>query len=213
MFFTHIVYRYLGAFQERTLQVFFAAFEKWELCEVLNDLANPILPVDPSSPSLPLSHLHPATLYRMVSNWTIFCDSRIALYFATHTLPDDLPEWPQTVPPGILLFLLSKQNHLRQWAISHIPNSCFIPHTLFQGSYLLVVGAICDAIKHNFHDSASQAVVVMEHYSLAPPSDLWDGMNKVLRLLPPQWLAGNLGKPVELRRTIINHLRVQNSRS
>jgi hypothetical protein len=171
--------------------------------------------MDTSSQSPLMTHLDPATLYRMVSNWTIFCDSRVALYFATHALPDSLPEWPQTsIPPGTLLFLLAEQNHLRQWATSHIPKNTFIPHELFQGSYLLAIGAICDAVQHQLRDSASsQGSVVMEHYSLAQPSDFWNGMNTVLRLLPPQWLAGNFGKPLELRRAIMNHLRVQNPRS
>ena len=214
--FTQMPHRYLATFQERTLQVFFAAFEKWELSEVLKDLEIPILTVDSSSTqSLSMAHLEPSTLYRMVSNWTIFCDSRIVFFFATHALPDSLPEWPQaSIPPGILLFLLAEQDHLREWATSHVPKNTFIPFELFQGSYLLAIGAICNAIQHQLLDSASgQAPVVMDHYSFAQPLDFWNGMNTVLRLLPPQWLAGKVGKPVELRQAIMNHLRVQNPRS
>jgi hypothetical protein len=193
------------------------AFEKWELCEVLKDLESPVLSTDLSSSrqSLSMTHLNPATLYRMVANWTIFYDSRVVLYFSTHALPDSLPEWPQSsIPSGILLFLLAEQDHLRQWAMSHIPKNTFIPFELFQGSYLLAIGAVCDAIQHQLLDPASsQAPIIMEHYSFAQPSGFWNGMNTVLRLLPPQWLSGNAGKPVELRRAIMKHLRVQNARS
>ena len=202
--------RYLAAFQERTLQVFFTAFEKWELDEVLKDVESTVLS---SSQSLPVAHLHPATLFRMISNWTIFWDSRIVLYFATHSLPDHLPGWPQpSMPPGILLFLLAAQNHLRQWAVSHITKNSFVPHELFQGSYLLALEAICDGIQHQLRDSA-EGQVTAEHYSFAQSSDFWNGMNTVLRLLPPQWLAGSSGKPVVLRRAIMNHLRFNDSRS
>lgn len=164
---------------------------------------------------MPMTHLHPAILYRMVYNWTIFCDSRVVSYLATHALPNSLPGWPQTsIPPGILLLLLVEQNHLRQWAISRLPKNTFIPLESFQESYLLAIGTICDVIQRQLRDSASSQVpVVVEHYSFAPPSDFWNGMNLVLRLLPPKWLAGSSEKPVELRRAIMNHLRVQKTRS
>jgi len=172
--------------------------------------------VDSSSrQSLSVAHLEPSTLYRMVSNWTIFCDSRIVVFFSTYAIPDSLPGWPQaSIPPGILLFLLAEQEHLRRWATSHLPKNTFIPNELFQGSYLLAMGAICNAIQHQILDSASsQTAIVMDHFSFAEPLDFWNGMNTVLRLLPPQWLAGNVGKSVELRQAIMNHLRVQNPRS
>lgn len=150
----------------------------------------------------------------MISNWSIFWDSRIVLYFATHALPDHLPGWPRSsMPPGILLFLLAAQNHLRQWAVSHIAKNSFVPYELFHGSYLLAIEAICNGLQHQLRDFGAEGQVVAEHYPFAQSSDFWKGMNTVLRLLPPQWLAASSGKPVVLRRAVMNHLQSNNSSS
>jgi len=202
--------RYLAAFPEQTLAAFFAEFDKWELSEVLDDIARSS---KNSSQALPLTNLSSATLYRMMSNWTIFSDKRILAYFATHEMPDTLSGWPDaSVPPGLLVFLTIEFKHLRRWAVSRASKSSFISPEVLNGSYLLAIDMIHEAMQRQLGTDAKLDSRKQEPFSFAQSSDFWMGLNAALRLLPPQWLKGSSGQPLEFRRTILSHLRVQGPR-
>lgn len=201
--------RYLAAFPEQTLAAFFAEFNKWELSEVLEDIARSS---KTSSQALPLTSLSSATLYRMVSNWVIFSDKRILAYFATHEMPDTLSGWPDaSVPPGLLVFLTIEFKHLRRWAVSRASKSSIISLEALNDSYLLAIDMIHEAMQRQLGTDAKLDSRKQEPFSFAQSSDFWMGLNAALRLLPPQWLKGSFGLPLEFRHTILSHLRVQTS--
>jgi len=149
----------------------------------------------------------------MISNWTIFFDNRIISYLATHVLPDTLDDWPDTLPPGLLLFLMIEHKHLRNWALSLAHKSNPIALEIFEGSYLSAVGLISNAARRQ---SPVPVMIrdrdTIEFFPFAKSSDFWTGFSAVLRLLPPKWLKGDVGQPLELRRIVLSHLEVQSSR-
>src|SRR6266498_4404829 len=206
-------FRYLAAFPEQTLTAFFAEFDKWELSEVLQDIARSGKSSMNSSQALPLTNLSSATIYRMMTNWMIFSDKRILAYFATHEMPDTLSGWPEaSVPPGLLVFLTIEFKHLRRWAVSRASRSSFISPEVLNRSYLLAIDVIREAMQCQLGTDAKLDSRKQEPFSFAQSSDFWIGLNAALWLLPPQWLKGSFGRPLEFRRSILSHLRVQSSR-
>jgi hypothetical protein len=195
------------------LKEFFTVFEKWELGEVVEDIERISSPsVSSSTQTLRPATLTSATLYRMITNRTIFFDNRIMSYFATHVLPDTLDDWP-TFPPGLLLFLVIEHKHLRNWALSLAHKSNPIALEIFEGSYLYAVGLICNAARRQSPVTVKiRDRDTLEFFPFAKSPDLWTGFSAVLRLLPPQWLKGDVGQPLELRRIVLSHLEVHSSR-
>lgn len=196
------------------MKEFFTVLEKWELCEVVEDIERVSSPsVSPLTQTLRPATLTSATLYRMISNWTIFFDNRIISYFATHVLPGTLDNWPDTFPPGLLLFLMIEHKHLRNWALSLAHKSNPIALESFEGSYLSAVGLISNAARRQPPVTVkTRDRDTLELFPFAKSPDFWTGLSAMLRLLPPQWLKGDVGQPLELRRMVLSHLEVQSSR-
>lgn len=195
------------------MKEFFTVFEKWELCEVIEDVERvSSISVSSLTQTLQPCTLTTATIYRMISNSTIFFDNRIISYFATHELPNTPVDWPDTFPPGLLLFLVMEHKHLRSWALSFAQKSNSIPLEIFGGFYISAVELISNAMRRQlplFTDAGGGDTLQLFPFANSP--DFWAGLTAVLRLLPTQWLKDNVGQSLELRRLILSHLQVQSS--
>jgi len=117
---------YFGAFQEDVLKSFYHTFEQWELAMVIQDLINAKILDQPSSKTL--SDVHPAVVYRMVCNWTIFSDPRILSAIHASFLTKPIPGWPgDPLPPGIFVLLLSDNSSVRKWAGNQALKCTIVP--------------------------------------------------------------------------------------
>lgn len=200
---------YLAAFGKSVLKQFFTEFGRWELSEILKEIEDSESTASSSSHLLPASNLPAATLYRMVANWDVFTDAKITSYFLSHTLPESVDGWPEApLPPGLFIFLIAEPLHLRKWAINIASKCTIVPSEIFSCFYLDAMTLIISVLRRQLPDvmntlSANNAI------PFAGPSDLFDGLNAALRLMPPEWLKGSSGQPLELRRTLLSHLGVE----
>ncbi|KAF9534475.1 SEN1 N terminal-domain-containing protein [Crepidotus variabilis] len=200
---------YLGAFAAPVLKQFFVEYEKWELSEVIQDMEradNPSVSGHPPTPA----NLPVPTLYRMVANWNIFNDSRVQSYFLAHSIPEDEEGWPQSpLPPGLLVFLMVDPPHLRKWAVTLASNSSIIPLDAFSAPYITAMASITSVLRRQLPDAMDTPK--HELIPFAEPASIFNGVNAVLRLVPPDWLKGSSGQPLELRRALLSHLQVDGS--
>ena len=189
-------------------------FEKWELSEVIADIERTTSSHTSSSQALPESKLPAATLYRMLWNWTVFTDPRVLSFFQTHSIPDNLTGWPDgPFPPGLLVFLVLENAHLRKWAFSRASQSTLISLDAFSAPYVNAIALISSALLRQLHGlSQAQGSGQHQNFQFAQPSDFWTGLNGLLRLVPPQWLVSTAGQALEFRRVVLGHLQVQGSR-
>ena len=207
---------YLAAFPKESLQEFFAAFEKWELEEVLKGID-----CVSSVPGAYLDQKSDTILYRMLSNWTLFCNAQVLAYLESH-IPVDLPNsWANLpLPPGILVLLVARNTQLRTWASSYALGTQMLEPKLFMGLYLKALGVVMatlqalqsensqhSSISSTFAGSSSETIPPLEY---AKASEFWPGFNIILRLIPPDYLRLNC--PL-LRRDVFGHLSDNDPRS
>jgi len=201
--------RYFGAFEEGVLKSFYRTFEQWELDIVTRDLAN-VKILDQPAPKT-LSDIHPAVVYRMVCNWTIFSDPRILSAIHAYSLTKPLPGWPSDpLPPGMFVLLISDSLSVRQWAANQASKCTTVPmsNDLFVGSYLQAIEVMVHALAllgpTPLTDPESGAPFP---FSFArDPSHLWSGFSAALRHIPLHALASDTRLHVDFRRIITGHL-------
>jgi len=207
---------YLAAFPKESLQEFFVAFEKWELEEVLKG----IVPVS-SVPGAYLDQKSDTILYRMLSNWTLFCNAQVLAYLESH-IPTDVPNsWANLpLPPGILVLLVARNTQVRTWASNYALGTQILEPGLFIGSYLKALGVVVATLQfpqsENSQHSLISSTFTRPSSGTTPPleyakaSEFWPGFNIILRLIPPNYLKLNC--PL-LRRDVFGHLCDNDSRS
>jgi senataxin len=211
---------YLAAFQKESLKEFFVAFEKWELEEVLKDI-DPVSSV--SGDYLEQSQKSDTMLYRMLFNWTLFCNAQVLAYLESH-IPADLPNsWANLpLPPGILVLLVARNTEVRTWASSYALGTQLLEPKLFIGSYLKALGVVHSVLQLPQSETSQPSLIsstAARPSSEIPPlkyakaSEFWPGFNIILRVIPPNYLKSNCPQPLVLRRDIFSHLRDNDSRS
>lgn len=196
------------------LAQFFTQFEAWELQKIVQDI-NLAETASNSSSNEPTASLPSGTLYRLVSNWNVFCDSRVTSYLQTHIPPSPVFGWPENpLPPGMLVLLIADDAKLRIWAKNYASRSKLIPKDLLSKSYIEALELVISALETSSRPLSEQDVIPdqampppLKHIRLAQTSDLWSGIYTIMRLLPPEWLNSNLGNPPKLRRITLSHLQ------
>ena len=150
-----------------------------------------------------LSDIHPATVYRMLYNWTIFKDPLV--YSALHTVPlaHHFVEWPKDpLPPGMLILLMDANPDVRCWAEAHAAKSTVVPISVdhFIGPYPEAV----EIIGRQLTDTSLNAALP---FSFATNDvDLWSGFRAVLRQIPIDVLGSKSRQYSDLRGIITRHL-------
>ena len=200
--------RYFGAFQEDVLRSFYETFEQWELAMVIQDLADAkVLDLSSTSGHASLSDVHPAVIYRMVCNWTIFSDPRVLAVIHASSLTKPLSGWPtDPLPAGMLILLMNDNLNVRQWAVSQASKCLAVPISdhLFVGSYFQAV----EAITHGLTATESGLALREPHpFSFTPDlSSFWSAFSVALRHIPVAALASGTGRHADLRRIVTGHL-------
>jgi senataxin len=155
-----------------------------------------------------LLDIHPATVYRMVCNWTIFSDPGILSVINSSLSTTSLPGWPRDpLPSGMFVLLLSDNLSVRQWAVNQALKCTTVPmsNDLFVGSYLQAIEVVGRAM--TLSETTRSADPSLCHFSLArDPCDLWSGFSVVLRHIPVDALASDAQQPVSFRRIVTGHL-------
>lgn len=171
---------------------------------VLQDLLQS-LPLNQSNSTTtrPLSNIHPAVVYRMVSNWTIFKDARV--FSAIHKNPpiNYLPTWPRDpLPPGMFLLLMNSNPTVRQWAEAHAAKCTIVPmsNDEFVGPYIDVIEIIGRHLTDPFLNSS------LPFEFATNPIDLWSGFRVALRQIPIDALGSNTRQYSDFRRIVTKHL-------
>lgn len=173
---------------------------------VIHDLTNANILGRPATKTL--SDVHPAVVYRLVCNWTIFSDQRILSAIHASLITDPLPGWPSDpLPPGMFVLLMSDSPSVRQWAKHQASRCAAVPMSsdMFAGPYFqaieLVIRALTLSGTDRFSDSA------LSSFSFASdPSHLWSGFFSLLRHLPVDVLASDTRHHTNLRRIVTGHL-------
>jgi senataxin len=150
-----------------------------------------------------------------VSNWNVFCDSRVTSYLQSHVPPSPVPGWPENpLPPGLLVLLIADDAKLRIWAKDYASRSKLIPKDLLSKSYIEALELVVSALDISSRPFSEEDAILdqampspLKHIQLAETSDLWSGIYTIMRLLPPEWLNSNLGNPLKLRRVTLSHLQ------
>lgn len=210
---------YLAAFAKESLQEFFVAFENWELEEVLKDI-DPVSSV--SGAYLDQSQKSDTILYRMLSNWTLFCNAQVLAYLESH-IPADLPNsWANLpLPPGILVLLVARNTELRTWASNYALGTQLLEPKLFIGSYLKALDVVHSAVQSPQSENSQPSLISstigrpspeIPPLEYAKASEFWPGFSIILRLIPPNYLS-NSPRPLVLRQDIFSHLHDNDSRS
>lgn len=199
-------HRYFGAFQEDVLNNFYQTFEQWELAMVTKDLTDAKILGQPSTKTL--SDIHPAVVYRMVCNWTIFSDPQIISAIYASSLTNPLPGWPgDPLPSGMFVLLMSDKSSVRQWAREQAFKCTTVPMSsdLFVGPYLQAIEVVVHALTLS-GTSCSQDSALCRFSFARNPSDLWSGFSAVLRHIPVDALTYDTRQRTDLRRIITGHL-------
>ena len=150
-----------------------------------------------------LSDIHPAIVYRMLSNWTIFKDP---LVFSTlHAVPPapHFVEWPKDpLPPGMLILLMDANPDVRRWAEAHATKSTVVPISVdyFIGPYPEAV----EIISRQLTDASLNAALPFSFST--NDVDLWSGFRAVLRQIPIDILGSKSRQSFDLRGIISRHL-------
>ena len=201
---------------------FIKNIESHELESVLEDVLRAGFVPAPGSilnQQMTLAELPPATVYRMVSNWTIFCDSSIQSILHRYAPSNCSTGWPTDLPPGMFVLLIVANPLLCSWARNHASSSSLISPHKFRGSYINALGVLAHAI-HASHNGPVQSSLSTS----APPNplntqfifsesfDLWSGFHSALRLIPPEFLISTPRQRINIGRIVISHLHDQGPR-
>ncbi|KAF8158282.1 SEN1 N terminal-domain-containing protein [Crassisporium funariophilum] len=199
---------FLAAFPTDSLEGFFRSVEQSELEVMLKDISM----IDSvSNQQTVLSNVPDILVYRMVSNWTVFCDPRILSVLNRYSPPDRSTGWPKDpLPPGMFGLLIHRNQKLRAWAAAHASNSTLIPHERFAGPYVEALGVVARAVQaslnlssdHGSNGDATEGVP----FDLAEPLALWSGFHAVLKITPPGWLKSTPRQHIDMRRVAFSHL-------
>jgi len=212
--------RFLGAFDIVQVNQFIKNVEDRELEFVLEDVrVAGFTPGSALNQQMTLAELPPATVYRMVSNWTIFCDSRIQTILHTYALSNCPTGWPtDPLPPGMFVLLIVANPLLRTWAKSHASNSSLIASDKFLGSHVNALGVLAHAINasHNGPAQSSLGTITPPNFNtqltFAGSFDLWSGFHSALRLIPPEFLSSSSRQRINIGRIVTGHLHDQGPR-
>ena len=167
-----------------------------------------------------LAKLPPATVYRMVSNWTIFCDPRIQSILNRYAPSNCSTDWPtDPLPPGMFVLLIVENPLLRSWASNHASSSSLITSDKFRDSHINALGVLAHAL-HASHIGPAQSSLSTP----APPNpfnilltfagslDLWSGFYSALRLVPPEFFISTSRQRINIGRIVTSHLHDQGPR-
>ena len=172
---------------------------------VIQDLTNAKILDQPSSKTL--SDLHPAVVYRMVCNWTIFSDPRILSVIYASSLTKPIPGWPSDpLPSGMFVLLLSDNPSVRQWARNQALKCTTVPMSsvLFVGPYLQASEVVGRAL--TLSGSSTLDFTLLPFSFARDPSHLWAGFSTILRHIPVDALASDTRQHADFRRIITGHL-------
>jgi len=158
-----------------------------------------------------LSDIHPAVVYRMVCNWTIFSNPKVLSAIYSSSLTDPLPGWPtDPLPPGMFVLLMSDRSSVRQWAVNQALKCTTVPmsNDLFVGSYLQAIEAVVHALTLSEPSHLPDPTLKKPSpFSVArDPSHLWSGFSTILRHIPVVALTSDTRHHVDLRRIVTGHL-------
>jgi senataxin len=157
-----------------------------------------------------LSDIHPAVVYRMVCNWTIFSNPKILSAIYSSSLIGPLLGWPtDPLPPGMFVLLMSDRSSVRQWAVNQALQCTTVPMSddLFVGSYLQAIEAVVYALTLSEPSHSDHALKKPFPFSVArDPSLLWSGFSIILRHIPVVALASNTRHHVDIRHIVTGHL-------
>ena len=222
-FFLHYPTRFLGAFDSIQVTGFIKNIEGHELDFVLKEVLGAGFTAEPDlilNQQMTLAKLPPATVYRMVSNWTIFCDPRIQSIFHRYAPSNCSTSWPtDPLPPGMFVLLIVENPLLRSWASNHASSSSLIAPDKFRDSHVNALGVLAHAI-HASHIGPAQSSLSTP----APPNpfnmrltfagsfDLWSGFYFALRLIPPEFLISTSRQRINIGRIVTSHLHDQGPR-
>ncbi|KAG6820177.1 hypothetical protein H0H93_004308 [Arthromyces matolae] len=195
---------YFGAYQDHVLSAFYETMGTWELQTVLEDLTKAGLWGDSAqSNQRTLADVEPAVSFRMVSNWTVFRDSRIQTIFKNRPPPGVLETWPRDpLPPGMLILLMDEKVEVRRWAESHASRTTVVPisNDDFTGVYLDVI----EVIGRHLTD---QSLDANQSFSFTTNLlDLWSGFRLVLRQIPIDILCSPPRPYCDFRGIVARHL-------
>ncbi|KAG6830019.1 hypothetical protein H0H92_002547 [Tricholoma furcatifolium] len=194
---------YFGAYKDEILTSFYNTMETWELSTVLENLTTAGLINGNEFSQRTLADVNSAVVYRMVSNWAVFSDSRIQSLITTQPPPETLPQWPKDpLPPGMLLLLIHDKVEVRRWAEAQASQSTVVPidEISFAGVYLQAI----EVIGRHLTDSSLNAGLSFPF--VADPSDLWSGFKKILRYIPVNVLVSPSRSYSGFRGIVAKHL-------
>lgn len=215
--------RFLGAFDTIQVTGFIKNVEGHELVFVLDDVLGAGFTAAPGlilNQQMTLANLPPATVYRMVSNWTIFCDPNIQSILNRYAPSDCSTGWPtDPLPPGMFVLLIVVNPLLRSWANNHASSSSLIAPDKFRGSHVNALGVLAHAI-HASHIGPAQSCLSTPappnpfnmQFTFAGSSDLWSGFYSALRLIPPEFLISTSRQRINIGRIVTSHLHDQGPR-
>lgn len=213
--------RFLGAFDNIQVTGFIKNIEGHELDFVLEEVLGAGFTAAPGlDQQMTLAKLPSATVYRMVSNWTIFCDPRIQSILDRYAPSNCSTGWPTNpLPAGMFVLLIVANPLLRNWARNHASSSSLIALDKFRDSHVNALGVLANAI-HASHIGPPQSSLSTP----APPNpfdmqllfsgsfDLWSGFYSALRLIPPELLIPTSRQRINIGRIITSHLHDQGPR-
>lgn len=212
---------FLGAFNTVQVNEFIKNVEDKELEFVLKDvLGAGFRPGSIFDQQMTLAKLPSATVYRMVSNWTIFCDSRIQSILHIYAPSNCSTGWPiDPLPPGMFVLLVVANPLLRTWASSHASSSPLITPDKFRDSHINALGVLAHAIhaSRSGPDESSLATPTPQNslntqLTFAGSSDLWSGFYSALRLIPPEFLISTSRQRINIGHIVTSHLHDQGPR-
>ncbi|KAG6852790.1 hypothetical protein C0991_009127, partial [Blastosporella zonata] len=195
---------YFGAYEDHVLTAFYGTMEAWELQTVVEDLTKAGLLDESGQPGQgTLANADSAVAYRMMSNWTVFKDSRIQSLIKDRPPLEPLPKWPKDpLPPGMLLLLMHDKAEVRRWADAHSSISTVVPMSddNFMGVYLDALDAIG---RHLTDPSLNANLSILFAVNL---SDLWAGFRVALRHFPLKALGSPSRQYSDFRVIVAKHL-------
>lgn len=196
-------FRYFRAFPETVLEGFFSSFEKWELSGIIDDIGMADTPTS----------IRAGTLYRMMSNWAFFSDTRVQSYLQNRVPPNPLPGWPEHSPPRFAFVLSVMEGpNLQAWGKMCLSRCVIISKDLLVDFYSralsIVIGVLEQPPARLSFDGTNHAESNTPNLvQFAEHSELWSGVYSIVRLIPPEWFQVNVGESLKLRRMILSHLR------
>lgn len=185
------------------MAAFFLEFDKWEVKEVLEVIADNS--TNDGTVQRPDASI--GTIYRMVSNWAIFRSPQVLHYLQSHIPSNVGDDWPDDpIPPGTLVLLFAADSRLRSWAISCASRCKMIQPTLFTGSYCKAMQMVIQILKMASTPDSAELRSMTNRIQFLQSTELWPGCHTLLKLIPQEWLKSNIGEALELKRTILSQL-------